>query len=330
MESLFNSNGLIFWNEREIRLRRQFEEHFAATLKTILLNTNLSWTMFQFEGPILTPRNLINPNYTNQDIWVQHVDKNDLNTLEVAWRKWMTKKSNLDVLRKYLERWTLGNYSSSPEDMLEGYMTNATNIHQQLIKNIDEEPSRIYWESVFDRWMECTQQGSLDLVLRPETTPSSYSYISHLLNSHPVTIPPFCVWQTGKSFRREQNQVTKNMRLKEFYQQEFQCVYTTDTLNDYHKVVQEPVRIMIEEMIHQPTRIVESDRLPSYSTSTVDVEAELNGNWMEICSISKRTDLQDTVTFQTKKGFVTKELEVLEIAIGLDRCVYAFEQKGDT
>lgn len=116
------------------------------------------------------------------------------------------------------------------------------------------------------------------------------------------------------------------MRLKEFYQQEFQCVYTTDTKNDYQEAVLEPVRKMIGEMVGLPTRIVESDRLPSYSLRTMDVECNNGDKWMELCSISKRTDFPQKARFVTKKGIVEKDLEVLEVAIGLDRCVYNFEQ----
>lgn len=269
MEPLFNVNGLMFWNEREIRLRRQFEAHFAAEMQTILMAENPAWRFIQFEGPQLTPRNIINPNYTDEDVWAQMVEDT-------------------------------------------------------------EEP----------------------LVLRPETTPSSYVYAQHLFRTHSGVKPPFVVWQTGKSFRREQDQVTKNMRLKEFYQQEFQCIYTTETKNDYQEAILEPVRAMIGEMVGLPTRIIESDRLPSYSLRTMDVEAWLaepgpgpfearvapsidhppgcyHGRWMELCSISKRTDFPDKARFETKKGIVEKDLEVLEVALGLDRIIYNFEQKGD-
>lgn len=266
MESLFNVNGLMFWTEREIRLRRQFEEHFAFTMEQILLAENPAWTFIQVEAPILTPRNLLNKNYTPDDIFL---------------------------------------------------------VGEAVLYDppIDE-----------------------DLTLRPETTPGSYTYACHLLNNHTGIKPPFVVWQTGKSFRREQDQVTKNMRLKEFYQQEFQCIYTADTMNDYHAAVLEPVCRMIEEMIGLPTRIVESDRLPSYSEITMDVECNLlelpepcvdmsrfpiESRWMELCSISRRTDFPQKATFQTKKKIVEKDLLVLEIAIGLDRCVYCFQQKNN-
>lgn len=275
MEPLFNINGLMFWTEREIRLRRQFEDHFAAEMKTILLAENPAWQFIQIEGPLLTPRDKINPNYTNDDVWVQQADE------------------EIDINDMISDPYVI------PAEM-ENYRPDG------------------------------------DLVLRPETTPSSYEYACHVLKNHSGVKPPFVIWQTGKSFRREQDQVTKNMRLKEFYQQEFQCIYAADTLNDYHTAVLEPVREMLAEMVGRGkrTRIVESDRLPSYSEITMDIEVQTESyvfateknQWMEICSISRRTDFPMKAKFQTKKKIVEKDLLVLEIAIGLDRCVYTFEQ----
>lgn len=240
MERIYNTNGLIFWIEKEIRLRRMFEEYFYNELRRVLLDMNPAWSFSQIEAPILTPDELINPNYTSEDVWVQ-----------------------------------------------EG-----------------EKPG---------------------LTLRPETTPGSYAYAVHLLENTAKPIkPPFVVWQTGKSFRREQDQVTKNMRLKEFYQQEFQCIFVADTANDYHTNCLEPIRRMIGDMVHLPTRIVESDRLPSYSLKTMDIEVDNGDKWMEVCSISLRRDFPTTAKFQAKGKVVEKELRVLEVAIGLDRCVYNF------
>jgi glycyl-tRNA synthetase len=244
MLPLYDVNGLMFWDDRSIALRRQFEDHYARELINSLLEMNPAWRSFRTEGPLLTPLSNINPNYTNEDIWVQEV---------------------LDT----------------------------------------ETP----------------------LALRPETTPSSYVYAEYLLSGHAGVKPPFIVWQSGKSFRREQEQPTKHMRLKEFYQQEFQCIFAEDTENDYHSNILEPVRRMISETVALPTRIVESDRLPSYSLKTMDIEVYNSDKWMEVCSISLRKDFTKPATFQTKKGIIQKKLLVLEVAIGLDRCVYNYNQR---
>lgn len=186
-----------------------------------------------------------------------------------------------------------------------------------------------------------------ELVARPETTPSTYAWMVDQLRGHNQIKLPWCVWQSGKSFRAEQDQVLKHMRLKEFYQMEFQCAFSADTAMDYHVACVEPVRKMLGSAVGLPTRIVESDRLPSYSLSTMDIEVLIpepevlnspfdrgdhypyapvnsSGRWMEICSISKRTDFPIKNKYQTKnKEWKETDILVLEIAIGLDRCVNA-------
>jgi len=240
MINLYTTNGLMFWDEKEIKYRNFIKQVFTDEIESILRTENRAWHFFEIEAPVLIPRELINANYTNEDIWVQE-----------------------------------------------------------------------------------TKEDISELVLRPETTPSSYAYACHMLNSNMI-LPPFCILQSGKSFRREQDQVSKNMRLKEFYQQEFQCIYAADTLNDYQEKVLEPLRAMFQKVIGLPARIVESDRLPSYSLKTMDIEVDNGDKWMEICSVSKRTDFPQKVKFQTKNGVNEKEMLVLEIAIGLDRCVYNY------
>jgi glycyl-tRNA synthetase len=254
MINLYTTNGLIFWTKQEIKYRNYIKEIFTDEIEAMLRSENRAWHFTEIEAPLLMPRELVNPNYTNEDIFMQ----------------------------------------------------------ENIITNIKEEGKIPYGIN----YSPC-------LALRPETTPSSYAYACHMLNSNMI-LPPFCIHQTGKSFRREQDQVSKNMRLKEFYQQEFQCIYAADTLNDYQEKVLEPLRAMFEKIIGKTARIVESDRLPSYSLRTMDIEIDNGDKWMEICSISKRTDFPQKVKFQTKSGSIEKEMLVLEIAIGLDRCVYNY------
>lgn len=239
MIPVYNVNGLPFWSQEDIRLRNYLKDHFASKVLSVLEKENSAWKMIEIEAPLLTPTSLINPNYTNEDVWMQEV--------------------------------------------------------------VDTETP---------------------LVLRPETTPGSYAYAKHLLETHSIYKPPFIVWQAGKSFRREQDQVSKNMRLKEFYQQEFQCIYTADTMNDYHTAVLEPIKEMLADACNLTARVIPSDRLPSYSEITMDVEVYNGDKYMEVCSISRRTDFPTKAKFQTKKGLVEKDLMVLEIAIGLDRVIY--------
>lgn len=151
-----------------------------------------------------------------------------------------------------------------------------------------------------------------ELTLRPETTMGSYVYAKHLLNTHnsrKVRLP-LCVWQHGKSFRREQDKTLANMRLKEFYQLEFQIIFSKTTANDYYPAIVRAVSEMIARAV-APTRVEASDRLPSYATETQDVIMVHND--MEVCSISRRTDYENA--------------NVVEVAIGTDRCTYCFVNK---
>jgi glycyl-tRNA synthetase len=223
METLYEKNGLIFWTEDEIKLRHIFEQHFTNAVLNSLRSQNSAFQMVQVEAPLLTPNELINPNYSADDVY------------------------------------TLG-----------------------------------------------------DLTLRPETTMGSYAFARHILSSYYSTKfrPPIIVWQHGKSFRREQDQPSKFMRLKEFYQLEFQIIYGATTKNDYALITIPDVQKAISEMIG-PCRQEKSDRLPDYSEETMDIICESTN--MEVCSISKRKDFEP--------------YKVLEVAIGTDRCIYNFKNK---
>lgn len=178
-----------------------------------------------------------------------------------------------------------------------------------------EAPCLIPAHLVSSEYTEDDIYISQDFYLKPETTSSSYEYANYLLE-HQESKPPLCVWQASKSFRRENDQVTANVRLKEFYQLEFQCIYTEGTQKDYHELL-EPLRALIAQLTGKEARIVESDRLPKYSQSTMDIEVKMPNKWLEVMSSSKRNDVQ--FKWNDKKLLNT------EFAFGLDRLVYAKE-----
>lgn len=149
------------------------------------------------------------------------------------------------------------------------------------------------------------------LTLRPETTMGSYEYAKILLNPHnkPKYQMPLVVRQHWKSFRREQDKTITNMRLKEFYQLEFQIIYSESTDQDYHSIVVNVVEDIITRMIWD-CYVVPSDRLPDYSLKTTDIQ--MDDNDMEVCSISLRKDYMWA--------------RVVEVAIGTDRLVYNYNK----
>jgi glycyl-tRNA synthetase len=225
MHTLYDRNGLIFWDQEALHVRRMLEGYFLLRLEQNLRSQNGAFYFIQVEAPILTPREFVNPQYTDDDIFV-------------------------------------------------------------------------------------TADG---LVLRPETTMGSYAYAKYLLTHHTKNRLPFVVWQHGLSFRREQDQVTKNMRLKQFYQLEFQILFSPKTANDYSISMIPAVKQMITDMIG-PCRTEPSDRIPHYAEWTQDVVHEASN--MEVCSMSRRKDFDAA--------------SVLEVAIGTDRCTYHFLRKNES
>lgn len=223
MKNLYNKNGLLFWTQEEIKIRRLFEDYFSSEILSSLKKQNSAFSMIQVEAPLFTPIELINKGYTETDIWI------------------------------------LG-----------------------------------------------------DVALRPETTMGSFEYAKHILSGHNEIKEklPIVIFQHGKSFRREQDQPTKFMRLKEFYQLEFQIIFSQNTANDYSVKLYTDTLKAISNMIGE-CRIEESDRLPDYSEQTTDIVCVKSE--MEVCSMSKRKDLE---------GY-----KVIEIAIGTDRCIYNFQNK---
>lgn len=172
-----------------------------------------------------------------------------------------------------------------------------------------------------DLWIQESINHS-ELVLKPETTPSTYAYMLNYIE-HQSLMPPICFWQASKSFRREQDQASKHCRFKEFYQLEFQCLYSQDSKNNYQEAIIEDLATMFMNLLALPTRILLSDRLPNYSLKTIDIEVFNGDKWMEICSVSLRKDFPINPIIKNK----STPCYVLEIALGLDRLIYNYTQK---
>jgi glycyl-tRNA synthetase len=158
-------------------------------------------------------------------------------------------------------------------------------------------------------------KGSQKLVLRPETTVSSYLAAKEIIKGNMKNLP-ICVWQAGKSFRVEKSDgaTAAKLRFNEFYQLEFQCIYANGTHADYRKSLIKALELELKASIFGiATRTVESDRLPEYSNSTIDVEVPYNSEFKEVASCSIRKDFEGAA--------------VAEIAIGLDRLIEIYNQK---
>jgi glycyl-tRNA synthetase len=222
-DALYGLGGLRFWNESEIELREAFQSIASYEVGRTLRRINPAFTIARCEGPILTPRDRINPEYSETDIFV---------TSE--------------------------------------------------------------------------KRGGQYLCLRAETTASSYAVARHMMQNGAKL--PICVWQAGKSFRTERNDGASaaKLRFNEFWQQEFQVIYRADTKADYRTALMERIRLQVKRFTGLQCDFKPSDRLPSYSESTVDIEVMWHGKWKEVASCSIRNDFGP-------------DIKVCEIAIGLCR-----------
>jgi glycyl-tRNA synthetase len=135
-----------------------------------------------------------------------------------------------------------------------------------------------------------------EISLRPETTKGSYYIAKEIISRKSSKFLPICVWQVGKSFRREQTKPLSKLHLKEFYQMEYQFIMSASTMADWPTHMENGLSKFLD------ADIVDSDRLPSYSSQTHDLEIK----GVEIASCSLRNDFGE--------GF-----KVYEIAFGIDR-----------
>lgn len=163
-----------------------------------------------------------------------------------------------------------------------------------------------------------------EATMRPETTASSYMAARRLIGSgsekDQAKKLPLCVWQVGKSYRRESSDGANAAKLRffEFTQAEWQCIYGLNTKADYRETVMPSLAAKLGWLCGkspEQVRIVSCDRVPGYSTCTDDVEILRDtGRWTEVCSVSTRTDFEGA--------------RVLEVAVGLDRVVDIAAETG--
>lgn len=155
-----------------------------------------------------------------------------------------------------------------------------------------------------DIWPLAHQLNAEPFALRAETTPTTYQVIRSLYPNIAHMKLPYCFWQVGLSFRQEPPSKANRLRFYQFTQLEFQCLFAEGTKADYRAKSIDAIAQTLGWLCKADHRVVESDRLPSYASSTLDVEVLHNDEWREVASLSYRTDF-DVPNF--------------EIAIGLDR-----------
>lgn len=215
------------WDEHELAHRELATQKITETVRTTLSTLNRAWTFRRIEAPALMPRDLLSPEYTDDDLWVTKVTH-------------------------------------------------------------DER----------------------EMVMRAETTASTYDFVRRAYPQKALRLPA-CFWQASKSYRREKHAVASRLRFFEFTQLEMQCLFSRETKADYRAAVMPALEKTLSWLCDAEARVIPSDRLPSYSESTLDVEVRHHDKWREVASVSLRTDF-------------APEVMNLEVAVGLDRVVDIF------
>lgn len=215
------------WDEHELTHRDLATHKITETVRTTLSTLNRAWTFRRIEAPALMPRDLLSPEYTDDDLWVTKVTH-------------------------------------------------------------DER----------------------EMVMRAETTASTYDFVRRAYPQKALRLPA-CFWQASKSYRREKHAVASRLRFFEFTQLEMQCLFSRETKADYRAAVMPALEKTLSWLCDAEARVIPSDRLPSYSESTLDVEVRHHNKWREVASVSLRADF-------------APEVMNLEVAVGLDRVVDIF------
>lgn len=174
---------------------------------------------------------------------------------------------------------------------------------------VPEKIVAAHCESEFPVWKAVsTDDPETQLFLRPESTKGTYECFDLLfpIEKQLRKRLPLCLWQSGLSFRVEQDNTFKHLRFLQFYQMEFQLAYSEGTMADYHGHAVKVMSGILDDLMPRVTGIYDPDLLPFYSSKTTDLYL---GEW-EVVAISSRTDFRHPV---------------IEISCGLDRLVAIFQ-----
>lgn len=156
--------------------------------------------------------------------------------------------------------------------------------------------------------------GTEQWAMRAETTDGTYAMAQHFLRATKLKAP-LCVYQSGRSYRRETSDgaTAAKLRFNEFHQLEFQCIYGTTTTAPIAETLRRDLLPVVSRLTGREARLVDSDRLPTYSTETVDIEVMTDeGDWREVASTSRRTDFPEVPGLKF-------QCQCFEVAFGLDR-----------
>lgn len=168
-----------------------------------------------------------------------------------------------------------------------------------------------------DGEMWAKNQPEENVWLRPESTKGTYQMFDVLFPQDQEFLKhlPLCLWQSGLSFRVEQDKTFSHLRFKQFYQLEFQIAYSSTTKADYHTIAVQAMQKFLRQhfaLFACRTEQLNAPDLPFYSDLTTDLYLSDGSQEWEVIAISKRKDFK---------------VPILEISCGLDRLTHLIQQE---
>ncbi|MDD3095494.1 MAG: glycine--tRNA ligase [Candidatus Neomarinimicrobiota bacterium] len=179
-----------------------------------------------------------------------------------------------------------------------------------------------------------TDEGSMDVYLRPETAQGIFVNFANVVASNRVKLP-FGIAQLGKAFRNEITTGNFIFRTREFEQMEMEFFirpgenarwleyWAAERLNWYKSLGISPGKLRL--------RAHDKDELAHYSSACYDVEYEFPYGFSEVEGIADRGtyDLDQHIAFSRKKlDYIDQENggarivpAVIETSAGVDRTV---------
>ena len=203
MHSIYDHNNLPFWSESEIEQRQHLSSRFFEETRRSMQQRNLAWRFERIEAPMLIPRELLSEEYSDEKIFAippKIASARHECAIALAAKPELARSMALELATPLDPDWVLTalNEACSDED--------AASRWDPCLDAL-----ALAWATRFDKLPKA-------LALRPETTPATYAWMARRMEREPSLLP-YCCWQLNKSFRREQDQPSKHMRLKEFWQQ---------------------------------------------------------------------------------------------------------------
>ena len=158
MHTIYETNNLPFWSEDEILERAHLSERFQSELRRAMNDRNRAWRFERIEAPMLIPRELLNPEYTDEQIF--SVPSSIAASRLDCCAELAADPEMFSVL------WKQASLSSPTRDEALSHILAASS-DDDLASRLDTR-----FDPLVRLWAKLKKREPKELALRPETTPA--------------------------------------------------------------------------------------------------------------------------------------------------------------